>query len=105
MAHGYKSQHNSPADPAIKKAMMQGHSLSATANYSGSKPLGNEFNSDGGMKMVGDHKSKAMSYGKSTMRAHSTPMMKSPGKSWRSSGSRSRANRSESRGSTGGRQG
>lgn len=77
--------------PKIKDAMMQGHTLSIK-NPHGSVDIGNKFNTDGGMKMVGDHKSKAMSYGSS--KVASSPMMKQPGKSWRSSGSRSRSNRS-----------
>jgi len=97
----YKS-HNSPADPGIKKAMMGGHSQSVKANYSHSAPQGDKFNTEGGMKVIKDA-GMGHSYGKSTMRARSTPMMKKPAKSWRSSGSRSRASRSESTGSTGGR--
>jgi hypothetical protein len=87
----YKS-HNSPADPGIKKAMMGGHSQSVKANYSASAPQGDKFNTDGGMKVIKDSGANAMSYGSS--KVASSPMMKNPKKSWRSSGSRSRSNRS-----------
>lgn len=85
--------HNSPADPGIKKAMMQGHSMSATENYSGSKPAGDKFASGGGFKIIKDA-GMGMSY--STNKVASSPMMRpqTAAKSWRSSGSRSRANRS-----------
>lgn len=89
----YKS-HNSPADPGIKKAMMQGHTLSATANYSGSTPQGDKFNTEGGMKVTKDNGANAMSYGK--RKVSSSPMMRpnTARKSWRSTGQYSRANRS-----------
>lgn len=85
--------HNSPADPGIKKAMMGGHSQSITANYAGSAPQGDKFNTDGGMKIIKDNGANAKSYGSN--RVASSPMMKRPKKSWRSSGSRSRASRSD----------
>jgi len=88
---GYK-MHNSPADPGIKKAMMGGHSQSVKANYSQSAPQGDKFNTDGGMKIIKDNGANAKSYGAN--RVASSPMMKQPKKSWRSSGSRSRSNRS-----------
>jgi hypothetical protein len=95
--HG--SSHNSPADPDIKKAMMGGHSQSVKANYSQNVAQGDKFNSDGGMKVIKD---AGMGHSYGSMRVASSPMMKNPKKSWRSSGSRSRYNRSESTGSTGG---
>jgi hypothetical protein len=85
--------HNSPADPGIKKAMMGGHSQSVKANYAGSTDVGNKFNTDGGMKVIKDSGANAKSYGAG--RVASSPMMKKPKKSWRSSGSRSRYSRSD----------
>jgi len=85
--------HNSPADPDIKKAMMGGHSQSVKANYAGSKDIGNKFNTDGGMKVIKDNGANAKSYGSNSV--SSSPMMKRPKKSWRSSGSRSRYSRSD----------
>lgn len=86
--------HNSPADPKIKKAMMGGHDHSVLANYAGSTDIGNKFNTDGGMKITKDNGANAMSYG--PRRVSSSPMMRpqTAKKSWRSSGSRSRADRS-----------
>jgi len=88
----YKSG-NPHYDKGIKDAMSQGHSLSATANYSGSTPQGDKFNSGGGMKVIKDNRGQAKTYGKRSVA--SSPMMKQPKKSWRSGGSRSRASRSE----------
>lgn len=86
--------HNSPADPGIKKAMMGGHSQSVKANYSHSAPQGDKFNTAGGMKVIKDSGANAMSYGKRSV--SSSPMMRpqTAKKSWRSSGSRSRSDRS-----------
>lgn len=88
--------HNSPADPGIKKAMMGGHSQSVKANYSGSKPQGDKFASSigsYGFKIIPDNGANAVSYG--PRKVASSPMMKTPRKSWRSGGSRSRSSRSE----------
>ena len=71
---------------------MQGHSLSATANYSGSAPQGDKFNTGGGMKIIKD---AGMGHSYSSNKVASSPMMKQPKKSWRSGGSRSRSSRSE----------
>ena len=76
--------------------MMGGHSQSVTANYSGSTPQGDKFNTKGGMKVIKD---AGMGHSYGSNRVASSPMMKSPKKSWRSSGSRSRHSRSESGGS------
>ena len=88
-----KKYGNPHADPGIRDAMMGGHSQSVKANYAASAPQGDKFNTGGGMKVIKDNRGQAYSYGSNSVA--SSPMMKNPKKSWRSSGSRSRHSRSE----------
>lgn len=86
--------HDSPADPKIKRAMSQGHTLQLSANISKGKQSPDKFNTGGGMKITKDNGANAKRY--TARRVASSPMMRpqTAKKSWRSSGSRSRADRS-----------
>jgi len=88
-------------DKGIKEGMSGGHSQSVKAMYSGSAPQGDKFVSSIGSYKFQVVKDAGMgySYSNTAGRVASSPMMgKSAQRSWRSSGSRSRANRSESGG-------
>ena len=81
-------------DKGIKEGMSRGTTTSNPAMISKGKQSPDKFVSGGGFKVIPDSGGHAMSYGKRSV--SSSPMMRpqTAKKSWRSSGSRSRADRS-----------